>query len=93
LTLIQSARVFPSYSGYRSRSWGLQLVWFDREINYIDLKQAAKKRKKKSNKKKQSESKFKWPSCCIETANSAVVDPHHLNKSDKDIFYASYKID
>jgi hypothetical protein len=42
----------------RCRSWGLQLVWFDREINYIDLKQAAKKRKKKKQQKKQSESKF-----------------------------------
>jgi hypothetical protein len=73
----------------RCRSWGLQLVWFDREINYIDLKQAAKKRKKKFS----ILLSFKWPSCCIETANSAVVDPHHLNKSDKDIFYASYKID
>jgi hypothetical protein len=38
----------------RCRSWGLQLVWFDREINYIDLKQAAKKRKKKKQQKKQS---------------------------------------
>jgi hypothetical protein len=26
----------------KCRSWGLQIVWFDREINYIDLKQAAK---------------------------------------------------
>jgi hypothetical protein len=33
----------------RCRSWGLQIVWFDREINYIDLKQAAKKKNLKES--------------------------------------------